>query len=127
LTDLTELSDSVISDLSTATFQFLMSGYYRLLATAYRGENSDTTDRLIHVKSVVQSYWPRDLSLTASSDTSINFVVMPFKPSSDSLNYLRFKNRERIDTTSEVAISFPDTGTQTITAIVMDGSESDTL
>jgi hypothetical protein len=127
LTDLTEQHDSLISDQANTSYQFLLSGDYRLSATAYRGESSDTTGWLIHVKSVVQAFWPRNLNLSAHPDTTINFGVLPFNQQSDSLHYLWLKNGVQFDTTSEVAISFPDSGIQSITAIVMDGSESDTL
>jgi hypothetical protein len=127
LTDLTERHDSLISDQTNASYQFLLSGDYRLSATAYRGESSDTTGWLIHVKSVVQAFWPRNLNLSAHPDTTINFGVLPFNQQSDSLYYFWFKNGVQIDTLSEVGIAFPDSGMQEITAIVMDGSESDTL
>jgi hypothetical protein len=127
LTDLTERHDSLISDQANASYQFLLSGDYRLSATAYRGESSDTTGWLIHVKSVVQAFWPRNLSLSAHPDTTIYFGVLPFNQQSDSLHYLWLKNGEQIDTTSEVAISFPDSGMQAVKAIVIDGSEGDTL
>jgi hypothetical protein len=127
LTDLTERHDSLISDQANASYNFLLSGDYRLSATAYRGESSDTTGWLIHVKSVVQAFWPRNLNFSAHPDTTINFGVLPFNQQSDSLHYLWLKNGVQIDTLSEVAISFPDSGMQAITAIVMDGSEGDTL
>jgi hypothetical protein len=127
LTDLTERHDSLISDQANASYLFPLSGDYRLQATAYGGESSDTTGWLIHVKSVVQAFWPRNLSLSAHPDTTINFGVLPFNQQSDSLHYLWLRNGVQIDTTSEVAVSFPDSGMQVITAIVMDGSEGDTL
>jgi hypothetical protein len=127
LTDITERHDSLISDQANSSYQFLLSGDYLLKATAYRGESSDTTGWLIHVKSVVQAFWPRNLNLRAHPDTLINFGVLPFNQQSDSLHYLWLKNGVQIDTLSEVAISFPDSGMQAIMAIVMDGSEGDTL
>ena len=118
---------------ASATVEFLRSGNYQMEGLAYRGESSDNVIWTIAVRSAILDFWPRVLNLSVLPDSLVNFGVLPFNPESDSLSYAWYLDGELIGQDSAVGWWFAPLDSQAgrstyaVSAIVMDGTEGDTV
>ncbi|MDP8241059.1 MAG: T9SS type A sorting domain-containing protein [Candidatus Hatepunaea meridiana] len=119
-----------VGEEDSVTVLFDLTGDYRLAGLIYRGNAEDAMDWIIHVHSVVWHWWPHEQELSVSIDTQMDFMVFPFDDESDSLSFQWLLNDDplEVDTTADaVIVEFPLLGLQTLTSIVQDGVEVDTI
>jgi len=116
---------------SRTTVEFLRSGNFQMEGMAYRGESSDNVIWTIAVRSAILDFWPRSLRLFVPPDSSGEFGVIPFNPESDSLSYRWEVDGDSVESDSTVTLRFAWRGfpnpPYTVSAIVMDGMEGDTV
>jgi len=113
---------------NSVTVQFDHAGEHQLQALVTSGETSEEVNWIITVRSVIWSWWPGELELSAYVDSTYEFIITPFNENSDSLEYLWFIDDEQLEVdSSHMELSFPETNRHEVTSIVIDGIESDTI
>jgi hypothetical protein len=128
LTDLTNQQSNEIGEDSSVTVDFFRSGNYAVTGEAYRGDASDAVTWRVAVRGAVLDFVPPALELTVRTDTTLHFEVFAFNPGSDSLSYAWYFGEDLIGLDSAAEVIFgPEEGIYTISAVVMDGMEGDTV
>jgi len=111
-----------------ATVEFLRSGHYTVEGLAYRGEASDAVVWDVAVSGAIWAFQPEATALTVVQDSSVEFMVLPSV--SDSVNRFEwFLDGEiQADARDSVhSVHFVHLGDHTVTAILSDTLESDTV
>jgi len=119
-----------ISDQPTASATFEFSGNYSLEGLASSGNSMDAVRWDISVRGAIWSFTPVTHSLSVHQNDSIKFAVIPFNPTTDSLQYGWFIGAgfgNRVGDDSVATIVFRDVGAVEVKSLVMDGGESDTV
>ncbi|NQU04842.1 MAG: T9SS type A sorting domain-containing protein [Calditrichaeota bacterium] len=119
-----------IGEIDSTTVLFDLKGEHQIECLASRGEFADSIVWIIDVRSVLWSWCPIDLELSVPVDTTIDFGVVPFNYESDSLAFYWTLDGEPLDVdsaVSEVSVEFPEIEHSTLTAIVREGVEADTV
>jgi hypothetical protein len=128
LADLTNQQSNEIGEDSSVTVHFVRSGNYAVTGEAYRNDASDAVTWRVAVRGAVLDFVPPQLDLTIRTDTTIHFEVFAFNPGSDSLSYAWYYGEDLIGLDSAAEVIFgPEEGIYTISAVVMDGAEGDTV
>ena len=127
LIDLATREDELIGEDDSVTVLFDRPGDFELEAVAYRGDATDAVAWLVHVRSVVWTWWPPQDSLSIALDDIVEFGVEPFNPESDSLSCRWTVDGDSVSGELEVDVAFLDEGTSEVVAYVNDGCEADTL
>ena len=121
------LGDSLFSQSSIASWRFIQSGEYRVVAEAFIGDLSESRIWRVNVRSLIFDWIPAPLSLQIPKDTVIAFEIFPFNPEDESLTYLWTFNGEPAGEESHLDADFNQPGNTVITAFVCDSADADTL
>jgi len=109
-------------------FDFELTGEHIIRALVTRGEEIESVEWDVNVRSIIWWWWPHELSISAPVDTTMEFAVFPFNEESDSLEYSWFINNEVLESDSSlIEIPFPEIGEYLITAYAQEGVEVDTI
>ncbi len=110
-----------------ATIPFLQSGNYSVEALAYRGESADGVIWNVAVRGAIWSFRPEQLSLTVQVGEGVAFDVYPFNPDTGQIVYSWFIDGHEIGSEPELAYQFNSTGVVSLSAIVTEAAEADTV
>jgi hypothetical protein len=110
------------------TYTFDIQGEYSLEGRAFFEDTEHSVIWQVAVNSVLYWWRPHERQLEVEPREEIEFTVIPFNPDSDSLDYLWLVDGEDDGDVEEgIFARFNDVGEHSVTAIVHDGAEVDTV
>ncbi len=118
-----------VGDDANLTYEFDRPGEYSLEGRAFHEDIEHSINWQIAVRSVLYWWTPHDRELTIDQHDEIEFNLLPFNPNSDSLDFRWLIDGEYDENELDAGLfySFGDLGDHSVTAIVHDGAEVDTV
>ncbi len=118
-----------VGDAPNLTYEFDRPGEYRLEGRAFHDGTVHSVTWQIAVNSVLYWWTPHERELTIDQHEEIEFNLLPFNPNSDSLDFQWLIDGEHDENELDAGLfySFGDLGDHSVTAIVHDGVEVDTV
>ncbi len=118
-----------VGDASNLTYEFDRPGEYSLEGRAFLEGVEQSIHWRIAVNSVLYWWTPHERELTVDQHDEVEFNLLPFNPNSDSLDFRWLIDGELDENELDAGLfySFGDLGDHTVTAIVHDGAEVDTV
>ena len=109
-------------------FDFDLAGDHIIRAWVMNGEENETIEWDVSVRSILWWWWPHEFELSAYEDTTIVFEVFSFDQDSDSVEYSWSLDNEVLNCDSSlIEIPFPEIGQYVVTAYAREGVEADTI
>ncbi len=107
---------------------FDLAGEWTVEAEAVWGEQRESVRWAVDVRSAVWWWMPHEDAISVNQHEHREFSVFPFDPDSDSLSVGWWLDGDSLDCVAEaLSLDFPDLGEHSLTTIVHDGIEADTI
>ena len=107
---------------------FDLAGEWAVEAEAAWNGERESVRWAVDVRSAVWWWLPHEEAISVNQHERRDFSVFPFDPDSDSLSVAWWLDGDSLDCVAEaLSLDFPDLGEHSLTSIVHDGIEADTI